>query len=110
MTGATVDPSERARALSIVKGRHKRPPYPNIKKSLKSRYRLESRDWPDHDDRGRPNSVGSDAFGHVSKGCPDDPLGRLLLDTLGVEQLSEINGEDMAGAIDAVHARLNVGD
>ena len=31
-------------------------------------------------------------------------------DTLGVEQLSEINGEDMAAAIDGVHARLNVGD
>jgi hypothetical protein len=31
-------------------------------------------------------------------------------ESLGVEQLSEISGEDMAGAIDAVHARLNVGD
>jgi type VII secretion ATPase EccA len=29
-------------------------------------------------------------------------------DSLGVEQLSEINGEDMAGAIDAVHARLSI--
>jgi type VII secretion ATPase EccA len=29
-------------------------------------------------------------------------------DSLGVEQLSEINGEDMAEAIDAVHARLNI--
>ncbi len=41
----------------------------------------------------------------------DMRLARSLdFDTLGVEQLSEINGEDMAGAIDAVHARLNVGD
>ena len=31
-------------------------------------------------------------------------------DTLDVEQLSEISGEDMAAAIDGVHARLNVGD
>jgi len=31
-------------------------------------------------------------------------------DSLGIEQLSEISGEDMAGAIDAVHARLNVGE
>jgi type VII secretion ATPase EccA len=29
-------------------------------------------------------------------------------DSLGVEQLSEINGEDMTDAIDAVHARLNI--
>jgi type VII secretion ATPase EccA len=29
-------------------------------------------------------------------------------DSLGVEQLSEINGEDMTEAIDAVHARLSV--
>jgi ESX secretion system protein EccA len=29
-------------------------------------------------------------------------------DSLGVEQLSEINGEDMTEAIDAVHARLNI--
>jgi hypothetical protein len=31
-------------------------------------------------------------------------------DTLGVEELSEISGEDMAAAIDGVHTRLNVGD
>ena len=31
-------------------------------------------------------------------------------DSLGVEQLSEINGEDMAAAIIAVHARLNIGE
>ena len=31
-------------------------------------------------------------------------------ESLGVEQLSEINGDDMAGAIDAVHSRLNIGD
>jgi type VII secretion ATPase EccA len=29
-------------------------------------------------------------------------------DSLGVEQLSEISGEDMTEAIDAVHARLNI--
>jgi type VII secretion ATPase EccA len=29
-------------------------------------------------------------------------------DSLGVEQLSEINGEDMSEAIDAVHARLSI--
>ena len=31
-------------------------------------------------------------------------------ESLGVEQLSEIDGEDMAAAIDAVHARLNIGE
>ncbi|MDT5335828.1 MAG: hypothetical protein QOD90_1333 [Mycobacterium sp.] len=31
-------------------------------------------------------------------------------ESLGVEQLSEINGDDMAGAIDAVHSRLNIGE
>lgn len=29
-------------------------------------------------------------------------------ENLGVEQLSEIGGQDMADAIDAVHARLNI--
>jgi type VII secretion ATPase EccA len=32
----------------------------------------------------------------------------LEFDSLGVEQLSEINGEDMTEAIDAVHARLSI--
>ena len=32
----------------------------------------------------------------------------LDFDSLGVEQLSEINGEDMASAIAAVHSRLNI--
>ena len=41
----------------------------------------------------------------------DMRLARSLdFDSLDVEQLSEILGEDMAAAIDAVHARLNVGD
>ena len=31
-------------------------------------------------------------------------------ESLGVEQLSEIDGEDMASAIDAVHSRLNIGN
>lgn len=31
-------------------------------------------------------------------------------DSLGVDQLSEINGEDMASAISSVHSRLNIGD
>ncbi len=31
-------------------------------------------------------------------------------ESLDVEQLSEINGDDMASAIEAVHSRLNVGD
>ena len=31
-------------------------------------------------------------------------------DTLGVEQLSEINGDDMTAAIEAVHSRLSIGD
>jgi hypothetical protein len=31
-------------------------------------------------------------------------------ESLGVEQLSEINGDDMAGAIDTVHSRLNIGE
>jgi hypothetical protein len=31
-------------------------------------------------------------------------------DSLGVQELSEINGDDMAGAIDAVHGRLNIGE
>lgn len=41
----------------------------------------------------------------------DMRLARSLdIDSLGDEQLSEINGEDMAAAIGAVHARLSVGD
>lgn len=31
-------------------------------------------------------------------------------DSLGVDELSEINGDDMASAIDGVHKRLNIGD
>ncbi|OBB13777.1 type VII secretion AAA-ATPase EccA [Mycolicibacterium setense] len=31
-------------------------------------------------------------------------------ESLGVEQLSEVNGEDMAAAIAAVHSRLNIGE
>jgi type VII secretion ATPase EccA len=31
-------------------------------------------------------------------------------DSLGVEELSEINGDDMAAAITSVHARLNIGE
>ena len=31
-------------------------------------------------------------------------------ESLGVEQLSEINGEDMAAAIAAVHTRLSIGE
>lgn len=39
----------------------------------------------------------------------DMRLARSLdFENLGVEQLSEINGEDMASAIAAVHARLNI--
>ena len=34
----------------------------------------------------------------------------LDFENLDVEQLSEIAGDDMAEAIDAVHARLNIGD
>lgn len=41
----------------------------------------------------------------------DMRLARSLdIDSLGDEQLSEINGEDMAAAIGAVHARLSIGD
>ena len=41
----------------------------------------------------------------------DMRLSRSLdFDSLGVEQLSEIDGEDMASAIAAVHARLNISD
>jgi hypothetical protein len=32
------------------------------------------------------------------------------VDSLGDEQLSEINGDDMAAAISAVHTRLNIGE
>jgi hypothetical protein len=32
----------------------------------------------------------------------------LDFESLDVEQLSEISGQDMADAIDAVHARLNI--
>jgi ESX secretion system protein EccA len=40
----------------------------------------------------------------------DMRLARVLdFDSLGVEQLSEINGDDMAAAIAAVHSRLNIG-
>jgi type VII secretion ATPase EccA len=43
--------------------------------------------------------------------CRDMRLARSVdFDSLGVEQLSEINGEDMAEAIDAVHARLAIVD
>jgi len=41
----------------------------------------------------------------------DMRLARSLdFDSLGVDQLSEINGDDMAGAIETVHSRLNIGD
>jgi ESX secretion system protein EccA len=41
----------------------------------------------------------------------DMRLARSLdFDSLDVQQLSEINGDDMAAAITAVHARLNIGD
>ncbi|MFN3004013.1 type VII secretion AAA-ATPase EccA [Mycolicibacterium wolinskyi] len=41
----------------------------------------------------------------------DMRLARSLdFDSLGVEQLSEVNGEDMAAAIAAVHGRLNIGE
>nr|WP_090277097.1 type VII secretion AAA-ATPase EccA [Mycolicibacterium komanii]CRL70935.1 type VII secretion AAA-ATPase EccA [Mycolicibacterium komanii] len=41
----------------------------------------------------------------------DMRLARSLdIDSLGDEQLSEINGEDMAAAISAVHARLSIGE
>jgi hypothetical protein len=41
----------------------------------------------------------------------DMRLARTLdLESLGVDQLSEINGEDMASAIASVHSRLNIGD
>ncbi|MHC9292556.1 type VII secretion AAA-ATPase EccA [Mycobacterium sp. LTG2003] len=41
----------------------------------------------------------------------DMRLARSLdFDSLGVEQLSEVNGEDMAAAIAAVHNRLNIGE
>jgi len=41
----------------------------------------------------------------------DMRLARLMdFESLGVEQLSEINGDDMAGAIDTVHSRLNIGE
>jgi SpoVK/Ycf46/Vps4 family AAA+-type ATPase len=40
----------------------------------------------------------------------DMRLSRSLdFDSLSVDQLSEINGEDMAAAIAAIHARLNIG-
>ena len=40
----------------------------------------------------------------------DMRLARSLdFENLGVEELSEISGEDMAAAIDAVHTRLNIG-
>ncbi|MGW0160345.1 type VII secretion AAA-ATPase EccA [Mycobacterium sp. NPDC003323] len=40
----------------------------------------------------------------------DMRLARSLdFESLGVEQLSEISGEDMTAAIDAVHSRLNIG-
>ena len=43
--------------------------------------------------------------------CRDMRLARSVdFESLGVEQLSEINGDDMADAIDAVHARLNIGE
>jgi hypothetical protein len=31
-------------------------------------------------------------------------------DSLGVEELSEINGDDMMAAITAVHSRLSIGE
>jgi hypothetical protein len=34
----------------------------------------------------------------------------LDFETLGVEQLSEINGDDMAAAIASVHARLSISE
>ncbi|MET0453434.1 MAG: type VII secretion AAA-ATPase EccA [Mycobacterium sp.] len=41
----------------------------------------------------------------------DMRLARSLdFESLDVDQLSEIDGEDMAGAIDAVHSRLNIGE
>jgi len=41
--------------------------------------------------------------------CRDMRLARSVdFDSLGVEQLSEIDGEDMAAAIDAVHQRLSI--
>lgn len=43
--------------------------------------------------------------------CRDMRLTRSVdFESLGVEQLSEIGGQDMAEAIEAVHARLNIGD
>ncbi len=43
--------------------------------------------------------------------CRDMRLTRSLdFDSLGVDQLSEINGEDMAAAIAAVHGRLNISE
>ena len=43
--------------------------------------------------------------------CRDMRLARSVdFESLDDEQLSEISGEDMAAAIDAVHARLNIGD
>lgn len=43
--------------------------------------------------------------------CRDMRLTRSAdFESLGVEQLSEIGGQDMAEAIEAVHARLNIGD
>jgi type VII secretion ATPase EccA len=43
--------------------------------------------------------------------CRDMRLARSVdFESLGVEQLSEINGDDMAGAIDAVHGRLNISE
>jgi type VII secretion ATPase EccA len=43
--------------------------------------------------------------------CRDMRLARSAdFDSLGVEALSEINGDDMATAIDAVHARLSIGN
>jgi ESX secretion system protein EccA len=42
--------------------------------------------------------------------CRDSRLARTMdFEGLGVEELSEINGDDMASAIDAVHRRLNIG-
>jgi type VII secretion ATPase EccA len=43
--------------------------------------------------------------------CRDMRLARSLdFESLGVEQLSEINGSDMTAAISAVHGRLNISD
>lgn len=43
--------------------------------------------------------------------CRDMRLARSVdFESLDVDQLSEINGDDMAGAIDAVHGRLNIGE